>query len=79
MVNVSGTARRVDHQIAGVAAFAPGTAVTTLAGESLNDTNSLQDPGRILPRTDKEDILQPNFTREYPPYSITILQLKPKP
>ena len=79
VVNVSGTARRVDHQIAGVAAFAPGTAVTTLAGESLNDTNSLQDPGRILPRTDKEDILQPNFTREYPPYSITILQLKPKP
>ena len=78
VVNVSGVARKADLKIEGVAGLASEAEVTSLVGASLNDTNSLQEPEKIVPRTGKENAIQPSFTREFPPYSITILQLKPK-
>jgi alpha-L-arabinofuranosidase len=50
----------------------------TLAAGSLDDTNSLEQPRKVVPRVEKVGQLGANFTREFPPYSITILKLKTK-
>ena len=46
----------------------------SLAANSLNDTNSIEQPEKIVPRTEKADGLSANFTREFPPYSVTVLK-----
>ena len=50
----------------------------SLVGESLNDTNSIEEPEKVVPRTEKVDGLSANFEREFPAYSITVLKLQPK-
>jgi alpha-N-arabinofuranosidase len=79
VVNVSGTARKVNVKIAGAGAIDPTGDMVTLSGSSLNDTNSLTEPRKIVPRSEKADNLSADFWREFPPFSITVLQLKTKP
>jgi alpha-N-arabinofuranosidase len=68
----------VKIQISGVASIeAEGTAVV-LKADRPDDTNSIQEPARIVPVTEKVDGLGTDFTREFPPYSITVLELKTK-
>jgi alpha-L-arabinofuranosidase len=50
----------------------------TLAASSLDDTNSLEQPQKVVPRVEKARQLGANFTREFPPYSITVLMFKTK-
>jgi hypothetical protein len=50
----------------------------TLKASSPNDTNSLEEPQKIVPRTEKLNNLGADFTREFAPYSITVLKLKVK-
>ena len=47
-----------------------------LKAEQRDDTNSLAEPKKVVPATEKVDGLGTGFTREFPPYSITILELK---
>jgi len=49
-----------------------------LQASSPGDTNSLQEPGKIVPVTEKVKGLGKEFTRTFPPYSITILELSAK-
>ena len=56
----------------------PTGEAVTLSGASLSDTNSLQDPERIVPRTATANMLGTRFTREVPAYSVTVLKLKSK-
>jgi alpha-N-arabinofuranosidase len=79
VVNVSGTARKVNVKIAGAGAIDPTGDMVTLSGSSLNDTNSLTEPRKIVPRSEKADNLSADFWREFPPFSVTVLQLKSKP
>jgi alpha-N-arabinofuranosidase len=78
VVNSLGTPQPVKIQISGVASIeAEGTAVV-LKADRPDDTNSIQEPARIVPVTEKVDGLGTDFTREFPPYSITVLELKTK-
>jgi alpha-N-arabinofuranosidase len=78
VVNSLGTPQPVKIQISGVASIeAEGTAVVFKADRP-DDTNSIQEPARIVPVTEKVDGLGTDFTREFPPYSITVLELKTK-
>ena len=45
---------------------------------SPDDTNSITEPAKIVPITTSVDGLGSSFTREFPPYSITILELRGK-
>jgi Alpha-L-arabinofuranosidase C-terminal domain len=54
---------------------AKGQAVTLSAG-SHTDTNSIAEPTKIVPVTSSVDGLGTSFTRSFPPYSLTVLQLK---
>ena len=78
VVNSLGTPQPVKIEISGVASVAAkGTAIVLKAG-SRDDTNTLQEPKKIVPVTEKANGLGTSFTREFPPYSITILELSAK-
>jgi len=78
MVNRQDTPQPIHVQISGVSAVeAQGTAIV-LKADSPDDTNSIQEPTNIVPDTETVDGLGTDFTRELPPYSITILELKAK-
>jgi len=78
IVSEAGTAQRVNIQINGAPRIEPQGEAVSLTASSPNDTNSLEEPNKIIPRTETVDNLSANFTRELPPYSITVLKLKTK-
>ena len=78
VVNTAGSAQRIKIQINGAPKIEPEGEVVSLAASSLNDTNSLEQPQKVVPRTEKADDLGANFTREFPPYSVTVLKVKTK-
>jgi alpha-L-arabinofuranosidase len=76
VVNRQGAPQSVKITISGAAAVASEGTATVLKANSPDDTNSIQEPTRIIPFTEKVDGLGTDFTREFPPYSITVLELK---
>jgi alpha-N-arabinofuranosidase len=78
LVNSLGTAQPVTIEITGASDISNQGTMTLLKGESLDDTNSIQAPEKIVPVTEKVSGLGANFTRSLPAYSITILELKTK-
>jgi alpha-N-arabinofuranosidase len=77
VVNCLSTPQPVKIQISGVAVTAKGQAVVMKA-DSPEDTNSIQEPKKIVPVSEKADDLGTDFTRTFPPYSITVLELETK-
>jgi alpha-N-arabinofuranosidase len=49
-----------------------------LAGKTLDDTNSITEPDKVVPRTESVNGLGADFAREFPAYSVTVLKLKTK-
>lgn len=78
VVNTSGSAKQVNVQIGGAPKIKPEGEAVSLAASGLNETNSIEQPQKVVPRTEKAAGLSANFTREFPPYSITVLKLKTK-
>jgi alpha-N-arabinofuranosidase len=78
VVNTSGSAKPIKIQFSGAPKIEPEGEAVTLAADNLNDTNSLEQPRKIVPRTGRADNLSANFTREFPAYSITVMELKTK-
>jgi alpha-N-arabinofuranosidase len=60
--------------LAGVRSLAPQTTAITLSADP-NDTNSIDQPMRVVPVTSEVAGLKPSFTHSIPPYSIVILRL----
>ncbi len=78
VVNSLGSPQTVNVEINGTASVKNNGTAIVLKGAELDDTNSLQDPKHIVPATEKVTGLGAKFTRSFPPYSITILELKAK-
>jgi alpha-N-arabinofuranosidase len=78
VVNSLGTPQPVKIEISGAASVAAEGEAVVLQADSPNDTNSLQEPAKIIPVTEKVQGLGLEFTRTFPPYSITVLELKAK-
>ena len=78
VVNSLGTPQPVKIQISGVVTVEAEGEAVVLKADRPEDTNSIQEPARIVPITEKVDGLGTEFTREFPPYSITVLELKAK-
>ena len=78
VVNEAGAAQRIDVQINGTTEVAPDGEAVSLAASSLEGTNSIEKPQNIVPRTEKVSGLGAKFTREFPPYSITVLKVTTK-
>jgi alpha-L-arabinofuranosidase len=78
VVNRSEKPQPVKIAISGAAAVESEGAATVLKADRPDDTNSIQEPMKIVPVTEKADGLGTDFTREFPAYSITVLELKAK-
>ena len=78
VVNSLGTAQPVKIEISGAAAIEPEGKAIVLKANKLDDTNSIREPQKIVPIEEKASGLGASFTREFPPYSITVLELKTK-
>jgi alpha-N-arabinofuranosidase len=78
VVNRGATPQSVHIALSGVTAVEPSGQAITMSGTSPADTNSITDPVRIVPVTTTVDGLSASFTRAFPPYSISVLQVKAK-
>jgi alpha-N-arabinofuranosidase len=78
VVNRLGTPQPFHVQISGVGSIAAQGSAIVLKADKPDDTNSIQEPVKIVPVTESVGGLGTDFTREFPPYSITILELKAK-
>jgi alpha-N-arabinofuranosidase len=78
IVNRLGTPQPMKIEISGTASVDASGEAIVLKSDSPNDTNSIKDPVKVVPVTEKVDGLGTSFTRDFPPYSITILELKTK-
>ncbi len=76
LVNSLGTAQPVNIEISGAKSIAAKGTATVLKADKIDDTNSIQEPNKIVPATEKISGLGANFTHTLPPYSISILELK---
>jgi alpha-N-arabinofuranosidase len=52
--------------------------LTTLRGNTPEETNSIADPGRILPVVSTIHIAGASFEHTMPPYSIQVFDIRPK-
>jgi len=78
VVNTAGTAQQINVQISGAKTINSKGEAVVLAGKALDDTNSITEPNKVVPRREKVDGLGDNFVQEFPAYSITVLTLKTK-
>lgn len=78
VVNTLGTAQQVKIDVKGAAKVAPEGLTVTLKADKPEDTNSITEPEKIVPVTAKVKGLGRSFTRQFPAYSITVLQLEAK-
>ena len=78
IVNRAGTPQPVRVEISGLASIAPKGTAITLSARSPDETNSITEPNKLVPVTSDVSGLGANFIREFPPYSITVLQMTGK-
>jgi alpha-N-arabinofuranosidase len=78
VVNRASTAYPVHINVAGMAAIEPSGEAVVMKGDGPQDTNSITNPEKIKPVTGRVDGLSTNFTRTFPPFSVTVLQMKGK-
>ena len=78
VVNRAGTPQPVQVEISGLSAVEAKGQSITLSASSPDDTNSITEPTKIVPVTTNVDGLGANFTHNFPPYSITGVEMKGK-
>jgi alpha-N-arabinofuranosidase len=78
VVNCVDTPRPVRIQISGLNSIEPNGQIVEMKASGMEDTNSITEPTKIVPITKEIDGLSKDFTRTFPPYSISVLKLKGK-
>jgi alpha-N-arabinofuranosidase len=78
VINRSGKAQSVHIVLSGLTSVAAAAKTITLSATAPTDTNSISDPNRIVPVTAAVTGVSPDFTRTFPPNSITVLELNGK-
>ncbi len=78
VVNRADLAQTAKVEISGVNSIAKEGTATVLKADNRDATNSLNEPNKVVPVTEKVRGLGTSFTRSYPPCSITILELEAK-
>jgi alpha-N-arabinofuranosidase len=76
VVNLNATPTTVDIEVNGVKKVASRGSLLVLTSAHPEDTNTLEDPAKVVPITTKIKGLGTRFTRMFAPYSINVLQLE---
>lgn len=61
-----------------MATVEPEGEVVSLLGQSLEDTNSIEEPNNVVPRKEKLGGLNASLTRDFPAYSLTVIKVAAK-
>ena len=77
-VDLSSSTLTMETAGSGVGSVASKGVATVLKAKQPTDTNSLEEPKKIVPVIEKAKRLGTDFTRTFPPYSITVLELQTK-
>ena len=77
VVNVSDTAQETDVDIQGVKGLRRQAAAYVLTSGAPTDENSLTNLVQVAPVCDTVAIPGPHFKHTFPPYSLTVLRLRP--
>lgn len=78
VVNASGKAQTLTLDIKSAGKIAADGKLIVLKSDKPEDTNTIDEPKKIVPVTQKIKGLSKTFTRVFDPYSISILQLQTK-
>lgn len=78
LVNTLGTPQPVKIEVSGVDSVESTGKATLLTANSPDDTNSLEQPAKIVPIVKTIHGLGKEFVRVMPPYTIAVLELKTK-
>jgi alpha-L-arabinofuranosidase len=78
IVNAGGSNQLVNIAINGVVKVAADGLMTELKADKPEDTNTITEPEKIIPVVSKIKGLGKKFTRTFPAYSITVLQIETK-
>jgi len=78
IVNRLSTPQPVKVEISGLASVESKGQSIAMAAASPDDTNSIAEPSKVVPVSTSVDGLGANFTRTFPPYSISVLEMKTK-
>ncbi len=78
VVNTLGTPQPVTVEVSGVSSVQRKGREMVLKANNPNDTNSIEQPAKIVPISETVGGLGKEFTKVLPPYSITILELETK-
>lgn len=78
IVNRADGPQDVKIDISGVNSIADDGTAIVLKADNRKETNSIDDPQKVVPSTEKVNGLGTSFTRTFPPCSITILELQAK-
>jgi alpha-N-arabinofuranosidase len=76
-VNAAGTAQKVQIVIDGIGHVSGGTA-TALSSGSPQDTNTIDEPRKVVPVTLKVNHVNRRFEHTFAPYSVTVLEIETK-
>jgi alpha-N-arabinofuranosidase len=78
VVNRGSAAQPVRVQLSGVKTVEPKGQLVALSASAPTDTNSITEPAKLVPVTTNVDGLSADFTRSFPPYSVSVLLLRGK-
>ncbi len=78
LVNGSSVSQHVRIYLKGIPEVQSDAQLTTLRGNTPEETNSIADPGRILPVVSTIHIAGASFEHTMPPYSIQVFDIRPK-
>ena len=76
IINRLGSPQSIHVKITGANNVNSSAEAVVMSASSPDDTNSIQEPTKIIPVTSNVDGLSADFTRAFPPFSITILKVK---
>ena len=76
VVNISPTPQTVNIDFKGARSVAPDGTSVVLKSANPTDTNSIDDPVKIVPVTSKVSGIASNYSSTFAPYSINVLQVE---
>ncbi|HEY8659785.1 MAG TPA: alpha-L-arabinofuranosidase C-terminal domain-containing protein [Hanamia sp.] len=76
VVNTIGKKQTIKINLDGAENVLPEATVVTLKSDKPTDTNTINDPKKIVPVTSTVKGVRKNFSQSFPPYSVTVVQIQ---
>jgi alpha-N-arabinofuranosidase len=76
VVNTIGKKQTIKINLDGVAKISPEATAVTIKSSKPTDTNTINDPQKIVPVISTVKGVRKNFSQSFPSYSVTIMQIQ---